>query len=156
VNDLPGGPTGSLLLDLGALAAALVFGWKNHRRHARLAANVAATLSLASGVVVVGSAVAHLFFVTLIALRRSPFVYDFRLYSLLLLGGLLAAAGLLLVLGAPGVARGDPGSLRRTRNAALVLIAVNLPLIPVQGAAGPLAGLSAAVLVALLVAGRAK
>jgi hypothetical protein len=154
--DLPGGNTGSIILVLGALAAALVFGWRNHRRHARLAANAAATLSLASAIVVVGSAAAHLFFVALIAFRRSPFVYDFRLYSLLLLGGLLITAGLMLALGAPGVARADPGSLRRTRNAALVLLAVNLPLIPIQGAAGPVAGLSLAVLVAVLVAGRAK
>jgi hypothetical protein len=62
----------------------------------------------------------------------TPLGYDFRLYSLLLLGVLLATLGLRLVRSALRLSRGDPaGRSGALATAGLALIAV-VPLIPIQ------------------------
>ena len=147
-----GGNAGWILLLLAVVAAAIVFAKKNHARGALPAATAAGTVALVSGLITMGLAGAHLVVVLMVALGRSPLVYDFRLYSLVLLGVLLGGLALVLALAAPGVARGDSSLLRRTRNTALMLLAINVPLAPIQGFAILLCVLAAVTLIALFIA----
>ena len=72
--------------------------------------------------------------------RGAPaFVYDFNFYSLLLVGFVIVVSGLLCLLSARGIARGDLLARRRALLSTLVILAVNVPLAPIQGFAYGLA-----------------
>ena len=98
----------------------------------------AAALVLLAGLAIAISSVLHIGGVIVEARRNAPngsvtgIQYDFRLYSLLLLGALLAALGLITASAAPGLARGEGAAWRRALWATLALLAVTLPLIPIQ------------------------
>ena len=63
------------------------------------------------------------------------FAYDFRFYALVQLGMLLIAGGVACLGPAGGLTRGEPHAWRATLWATAALLAINVPLIPVQGLA---------------------
>jgi hypothetical protein len=82
----------------------------------------------------------------------TPLVYDFRLYSLLLLGVALIACGMSLLRAADALASGEVRGRGSAAAAAACALAIVLPLIPIQSFfAVPLSVLGALVL--LLLAG---
>jgi hypothetical protein len=92
----------------------------------------------------------HLGAVVSLPLRSASPSYDFRLYSLLLLGvvGLVPAVFGLFTL--PGLARGVVASRKRATRICLVLSAVNIPLVPLQDFAFALSISGVSVLAELL------
>ena len=89
-----------------------------------------------AGGIVGAFGVAHTAAVTLVAIERAAgqqFVYTYRFYSLLLLGALLITGGLLATLQAARLARGHPAGWRASVAVWAALLAVNLPLVPLQG-----------------------
>ena len=61
------------------------------------------------------------------------FVYDFRFYSLVLLGVMLIAASVACLTSVRSLIRGDAGGHKVALSAALVLLALNVPLMPIEG-----------------------
>jgi hypothetical protein len=119
---------------LVALLAAAWFAWRAARFRRSRADLAAATVQLAIGLLIALLSAVHSITVAVVAARRDgPLVYDFRFYSLELLGGLLIALGLGLVFAAAGIARGEVMARRAAIGACLGLLAVNLPLMPLQG-----------------------
>ena len=78
------------------------------------------------------------------------FEWDFRLYSLLLLSGVLIWAGIICLWRSGALSRGRPEARRSALHASLILLATNLPLSPIQGLALGLAALSLVNVVTLL------
>src|SRR3970282_1004141 len=70
------------------------------------------------------------------------FSYDFRFYSLVLVGLLILLPGFLCLRHARGLTQGEASAYRHARRATLWLLGVNLPLIPIQGFAVLLSVLS--------------
>ncbi len=103
---------------------------------------------------------AHLFGVITRALgaksfsEASVFTYDFRFYSLVLLGLLIAVPGFLCLVYAQGLTRGDASARKNTLWLSAWLLAINGPLIPLQGFAVLLSGLALLNLIALAVSRR--
>jgi len=64
--------------------------------------------------------------------NNSPPIYDFRLYSLLLLGALLIWAGVECLRAAPILSRGSAEARRAAVRASVVVLAIVVPLIPIQ------------------------
>jgi hypothetical protein len=60
-------------------------------------------------------------------------LYDFRRYSLLLLGALLITTGLRLFAYTPGLVRREHRSWKGALWTTVVLLAINAPLMPIQG-----------------------
>ena len=115
-----------LLLVFGATAT---FWWRVAHRGAIALSAVA----FFSGLVTAGLAVGHLVGVAVTELRRTPRQYDLRVYALALLGVVLVALGTCLAVTAFGVARGERVAWRNAVAAALALLAVALPLTPLDG-----------------------
>lgn len=138
----------------GLLAAVAAFVIAR-RRGAVPSLAVAAALDVLCGLENVLLAGAHLAAVIGRALagkgtRGSPtFDYDFFFYSLVLLGALLAAAGILCLTAAKGLVRGDLPAWRKAFWASVFLLAVNAPLAPIQDFAYLLGGLALANLAGL-------
>lgn len=65
--------------------------------------------------------------------RQHQFVYSFRFYSLVLLGVLLAAAGLVAAIEAERLARGRRAAWCVSLSVWTAILAINLPLVPLQG-----------------------
>lgn len=59
-------------------------------------------------------------------------IYNFRLYSLLLLGALLIGAGVECLRAAPSLSRGSVEARRTAIRASVVVLAIVAPLIPIQ------------------------
>ncbi|HEV8322844.1 MAG TPA: hypothetical protein VG389_14615 [Myxococcota bacterium] len=59
-----------------------------------------------------------------------PFVYDFRAYSLMLLGAVIAVPGAALAFATRGLARGERGPFRLAVALTLWLLAVTAPALP--------------------------
>jgi hypothetical protein len=74
----------------------------------------------------------HMIGVLLGAIRRSDFVYDFRFYSMLLVGGLMIVPSIVGLRQLPGLRRRKAAAWRRARHVSAVLLAVNLPMLPMQ------------------------
>jgi hypothetical protein len=74
----------------------------------------------------------HLGAVLSLPLRSAVVSYDFRLYSLLLLGVVGLVPAILGLHTLPGLARGGVPARGRATRICLVLLAVNIPLIPLQ------------------------
>lgn len=105
-----------------------------------------------SGLVALGLSSAHLVSViggALARLRAAAFAYDFRFYSLLLVGFAIATPALFCALQGRGLARGEVRAWRRAFWASVVLLAVNAPLMPIQGFAVGFTGLALLNLAAL-------
>jgi hypothetical protein len=139
----------------GLVAAVTVFVFAR-RRGAAPSLAVAAALDMLCGLENVLLAGAHLTAVIGRALagkgtRGAPtFAYDFFFYSLVLVGVLLAAAGLICLTAVKGLTRGDLSAWQRAVWASAFLLAINAPLAPIQDfgyalgalALGNLAGLA--------------
>jgi len=110
-----------------------------------------AALAFFSGLTTAVLAAGHLVGVVTTTLDRSPFQYTFRVYSLLLLGGVLVVLGSLLAAASIGVARGERLAWRQAVWAAVALLAVNVTLAPINGFGGFLSIIATINLVALLV-----
>jgi len=91
--------------------------------------------------------VAHTVAVIGRALRGPTFEYNFRLYSLVMLGVSLIAGGLCCLSTSWNVARGDARAWKTALAATTLLLVVNAPLMPIQGFA---TGFSAFLVVTLL------
>jgi len=143
------------LLLLAVTGATITFLLRVRRRGASLGVGVASALGLFSGLITAGLAVGHLLGVMAVELRRSPIRYDFRVYALLLLGATLVGLGAGLAAASARVARGDSTAWHSAVRTAVVLLAVNAPLAPIQGFAVALCIFVSIGLVALL-AVRAK
>jgi hypothetical protein len=85
---------------------------------------------------------------------RGPFVYNFRLYSLVLLGACQIAGGLRCLSTSWRVARGDARAWKAALAATMLLLIVNVPLIPIQGFAGATSLIAVVTLVTLIATGR--
>jgi hypothetical protein len=88
------------------------------------------------------------------ALRRPSFVYDFRLYSLILLGACQIAGGLGCLSTSWRVARGDARGWKAALAATTLLLIVNVPLMPIQGFAGATSLVLVITLITLTATGR--
>jgi len=77
--------------------------------------------------------VAHTVAVVGRALRGPAFEYNFRLYSLVMMGLSQMAGGALCLSTSWNVARGDVRAWRVAWGATTLLLVVNLPLMPIQG-----------------------
>lgn len=117
---------------LAAVGAVAVFG-----------GGLIASLGLAHTVAVIGR-----------ALRGPSFVYDFRLYSLLLLGACQIAGGLRCLSTSWRLARGDASAWKAALAATTLLLIVNVPLMPITGVAGITSLPSAVMLFTLIATGR--
>jgi hypothetical protein len=77
------------------------------------------------------------------------FIYDFRFYSLAMLGLLLIVPGVLCLRSARGLTRGEAIAWKNAFWASVVLVVVNGPLIPIQRFAILLGGFAVLNLVVL-------
>jgi hypothetical protein len=66
------------------------------------------------------------------AVTSSASIYNFRVYSLLLLGALLIWAGVVSLRAAPGLGRGSVEARRAALRASVAVLALVAPLIPIQ------------------------
>jgi hypothetical protein len=87
------------------------------------------------------------------ALRGPSFVYNFRLYSLVLLGACQIAGGLRCLSTSWRVARGDARAWKSALAATMLLVIVNVPLIPIQGFAGATSLIAVVTLITLIATG---
>lgn len=69
------------------------------------------------------------------ALQSSAFVYDFRFYSMLLVGAGMIAPSVVALRQVSGLRRGELAAWRRVLAASVVLLAIHLPMLPMQRAA---------------------
>ena len=138
-----------------AVVAAATLWWRVARRGAGLEIATASALAFGAGLVTVGLPAGHLAGVAITELRRSPRVYEFRVYALVLLGAVLGVLGTRLAVAAVGVGRGERAAWRNGVTAAVALLVVNVPLAPIQGFAVALSIFACIGLVPLLaVSGR--
>lgn len=144
----------TLLLALTGLAASVAaFLFARRRAPARLASTAAVVALCGAECLLLGAG--HLFGVIGRALSgkgagSASFTYDFRFYSLFLLGALLVVAGSLCLASIPGLAKRSLASWRMAFWSSAFLLALNLPLAPIQGFGYVLGGLSLAGIAALL------
>ncbi len=130
------GPDGLFLL--AVLVATAGFAVWVRRSGASGTFAAAGTLDFLYGLLVALLSAVHIVVVTNVRVRAAlassagDFSYDFRFYSLMLLGAVLLVPALVCVRAAPAITRGDPDAMRRALRATLLLLAVNLPLVPVQ------------------------
>jgi hypothetical protein len=143
---------------LVAVAATAAFCWRQVRLRRDGLLIAAAAVVLLGALLMAGLAALHTGAVVAVALRRSTasggegFSYDFRFYSLLLLGAVLLTLAVRCVAAAAGLARGEAGARRRALGGTLGLLAVDAPLIPIQAFAVAFTVLAGLALVALAVA----
>jgi hypothetical protein len=88
------------------------------------------------------------------ALRGPAFEYNFRLYSLVLLGACQIAGGLRCLSTSWRLARGDAHAWKAALAATTLLLIVNVPLMPIQGFAGATSLLLVVTLITLIATGR--
>lgn len=65
--------------------------------------------------------------------RQHQFTYNFHFYALIQLGVLLVAAGLMAAVVSPRMARGQRAAWRASLFVWAAILAINLPLVPLQG-----------------------
>ncbi|MDP9194033.1 MAG: hypothetical protein M3P06_20245 [Acidobacteriota bacterium] len=140
----------ALLLDAVPLAGVVAATALAFRRLASLADSraclfVALSATFAGGLI--GAlGVAHTSAVALVAIERAsrlPFVFTFRLYSLVLFGALLIVLGLMAAIEAGRLSQGHRAGWRRSLFVWTAILAINLPLVPLQGFALLFSGLAA-------------
>ena len=139
----------TLPLAIGGLAASVWAFLHTRKRAPRSVAFASAVVALA-GAECALLGVGHVYGVIERAATRTDFVYDFRFYSLVLLGFVLAAAGLAALCVIPGLANRSIAAWRAAFWSSAFLAAINLSLGPIQGFGYVLGGLSVASVVALL------
>jgi hypothetical protein len=147
---------GTLVL-LGVIAATLVFFVYAQRRHAPVSLVAVGTIDFFCGLITFALAALHLGGVIGRAFLgrgfggAASFSYDFRFYSLVLVGLLIALPGFMCVISAMGLSRGDASAWKRALGSSVFLLAINVPLMPIQGFAIGLTGFALLNLIVLLV-----
>jgi hypothetical protein len=145
-----------LVCIVAGIAVMSVRTWRRGARRGRLAAAIAAAIY---GVVLTVSMTAH----NVDILSRwyigerydgTPLVYDFRLYSMFLLGAVLTVCGARLLQASAAIGSGDARGRSMAAWAAGCALTAVVPLIPIQSFfAVPLSVLGAGVMLLLLLAG---
>jgi hypothetical protein len=156
-------PVSDLLVLGGTLfGTALLFGWHRSVR-ARGGALFAATWLGFFGLFLVLSMFAHTVEILWHVARGDtqtsgePWTYDFRAYSLLLLGAVLMAIGFGVLGASANLSRGRRNGRRASALLTLSALAVTLPLIPIQAFFGVLvSGLAGVTLLVLWAAPRTE
>lgn len=124
---------------LAIIAATIGFAVLARRRRIPLALVAVAAIDLFCGAVIVPLGTAHLVAVVGRALAGKgsgpggTFVYNFRFYSLMLVGVMLVAAGAACLTSVRRLMRGDAAGHRLALWATVALLALNVPLMPIQG-----------------------
>ncbi|HEX6899219.1 MAG TPA: hypothetical protein VF789_05875 [Thermoanaerobaculia bacterium] len=120
----------------GVVAATVIATLRFKRTPLPLVRLLMAGYSYFAGGLVGALGLAHLVAVVIVAINRGrqhEFVYDYRFYSLLQLGVLLIAAGIMASIKAAGLARGELAAWRASLSVWIAILAINLPLVPLQG-----------------------
>ena len=131
----------AFLVLYASIGGAIWFAVAARRRGSLAALAAVGTISLFNGTLIAALGALHLIAVASPAFSGvgsgpgGTFVYDFRFYALVQLGMLLTAGGVACATPAGGLTRGEPRAWRATWWASVALLAINLPLIPVQGLA---------------------
>lgn len=130
----------ALLLDFvpfgGVVAATVIAIVRLRRVPLPLIRLLIAVYGYFAGALVGTLGLAHLVAVVIVSIERGrqhQFVYSFRYYSLVLLGVLLIAAGLRAAIEAARLARGHRAAWRTSLSVWTAILAINLPLVPLQG-----------------------
>ena len=135
----PFGP--AFLVLYASIGGALWFAVTARRRRCPAALTAVGTISFFNGTLIAALSALHLIAVASRAVSGAgsgpggTFAYDFRFYALVQLGMLLIAGGAACFTPAGGLTRGEPRAWRATWWATVALLAINVPLIPVQGLA---------------------
>jgi hypothetical protein len=135
-----------------AIGATIWFAATRGRGAGALVAVGAVTFFCGAVIASLGSA--HTVAVIGRALRGPSFVYNFRLYSLALLGTCQMAGGLRCLSTSWRVTRGDARAWKSALAATMALLIVNVPLIPIQGFAGATSLIAGVTLITLIATGR--
>ena len=144
-----------LLVLLAAIGAAVWFITDARRRRAPVPLVAVGVIDFFCGLLTFGLIALHLGAVVGRAVLGSGsgvearFEYDFRFYSLVLVGVLIIIPGLVCMMHARRLTKGDVGAWKRALWASVMLLLINGPLGPIQGFAIGLAGLAGLNLVAL-------
>jgi len=123
------------------LLASVAYQWRRGLRRARLAA---AALGMFYGLTLMTMLGAHCVDILyglahhLTSMTGAPFRYDWRTYSLLLFGALLITLGARALRAALAMARGEPGARTAFLAVAAIVLAIVVPLIPVNAFFGTL------------------
>ena len=132
------------------IGATIWFAVAAGRRGARVLAAVGA-VTFFCGALIAFLGLAHTLAVIGEAFSRPPaFEYDFRLYSLVMLGVSLIAGGLRCLSTSWNVARGDARAWKAALTATILLLVINVPLMPIQGFAVAFTALLLVSLIALI------
>lgn len=127
------------VLLIGTIVGTIGFAAAARRRRVPHALVAVATINLFCGAVIAQLGTAHLVAVVGRALAgkgsgpSGTFIYDFRFYSLVLLGVMLIAAAVACLTSVRSLTRGDAAGRRVAVSATVVLLALNVPLMPIQG-----------------------
>ena len=135
-----------------AIGATIWFAATRERGVVALVAVGAVTFFCGALIASLGSA--HTVAVIGRALRGPSFVYNFRLYSLVLLGTCQMAGGLRCLSTSWRVTRGDARAWKSALAATMLLLIVNVPLVPIQGFAGATSLIAGVTLITLIATGR--
>lgn len=130
----------ALLLDFipygGVVAATVIAALRLRRVPLPPIRLLIAVYGYCAGALVGTLGLAHLVAIVLESIdqrRQQQFVYSFRFYSLVQLGVLLVAAGLKAVIETGRLARGQHAAWRASLLVWTAILAINLPLVPLQG-----------------------
>ena len=129
------------LLLYASIGGAIWFAIAARRRGCIATLTAVATISFFNGMLLAALGSGHLIAVVSRAVAGEgsgpggTFVYDFRFYALVLLGMLLIVGGVGCLAPARGLTRGETRAWKTTLWSIVALLAINLPLIPVQGLA---------------------
>ncbi|HYI10932.1 MAG TPA: hypothetical protein VEK57_17885 [Thermoanaerobaculia bacterium] len=129
----------ALLLDSvplgGVVLATVIAALRLRRASLPLVRLLIAVYGYFAGALIGTLGVAHLVAIVVASLGRGrqQFVYSFRFYSLVLLGVLLIMTGLMAAMQAAHLARGHRGAWRASLSVWTAILAINLPLVPLQG-----------------------
>ena len=127
----------ALLLDsvpfAAAVVATLIATRPLMRDHVPVARLLVAAYTYFAGALIGALGVAHLTAVVVASIhRQSRFLYDFRFYSLILLGAVLVVTGVMAAMQSGWLARGHRVAWRGSLSVWAAILAVNLPLVPLQ------------------------
>ena len=123
---------------IGMIVGSIGFAAAARRRRVPGALVAAAAIDLYCGVVIASLGTMHLIAVVGRALAGKgggpggTFVYDFRFYALLLFGVTLIIPAVAALTAVRRLTRGDAAGGRLAVSASLVLLALNIPLVPIQ------------------------
>jgi hypothetical protein len=130
----------ALLLDFvplgGVITATVIVAIRLRRVSVPLIRLLIATYGYFAGALVSTLGLAHTVAVTTGAINRGlqhQFVYSFHFYSVVLLGVLLITVGFMATIETARLAQGNRAAWRASLSISTAILAINLPLVPLQG-----------------------